>query len=81
MVDPQTKDFKKSCVHIKIMNSWAGDWGKKGYAWLPSEMLDWSEIAFPTKAQQQQFQQLISSGDVNASTVNFKSKRRLVTEQ
>jgi C1A family cysteine protease len=82
LIDPATKDFKKSCVHIKIMNSWAGEWGKQGYAWLPSEMLDWAEVAFPTQKQMDNFKQLIASNDIQASTVKFtKKKYRLSWEK
>ncbi len=60
---------------MKIMNSWAGEWGKKGYAWLPTEMLDWAEIAFPTKAQQDVVQTIMSSGEVNLAPMGYRKKK------
>ena len=57
------------------MNSWAGNWGKQGYAWLPSEMLEWAEVAFPTKKQFEDFKNLIRSGDIMASSVRFAKRK------
>lgn len=57
------------------MNSWAGDWGKQGYAWLPSEMLEFAEVAFPTKQQLDNFLKIIGSGDVSSSLITFSKKK------
>ena len=57
------------------MNSWAGGWGRQGYAWLPSEMLDWAEVGFPFRKQMDAFSQLVGSGDIQGSTVRFSKKK------
>ena len=57
------------------MNSWASDWGKSGYSWLPSEMLDWAEVAFATKAQKDKFTQLMAAKEFSAKTINFVKKK------
>jgi len=57
------------------MNSWSGTWGKKGFAWIPSEMLDWAEIAFATEKQTNSFIELLSSGDIKLDTIKFKNKK------
>ncbi len=52
------------------MNSWTGgeQWGKQGYAWVPSEMIDWAEIAFSTKKQKADMWQHVTSSLVGASS-------------
>lgn len=75
LYDSETKDFKTSCVHFKIMNSWSGKWGKGGYAWIPSELVDWAEIGFSKKQQRDAFIDLISSGDLKLDSINFKDRK------
>ena len=57
------------------MNSWSGDWGKQGYAWIPSEMLDWAEVGFAVRAQKDLYSKLVSSGEVQASNLIFREKK------
>jgi len=63
------------------MNSWAGDWGKKGYAWIPSEMIDWGEIAFPLRKQFDKFMQIYNNGDIKAVTTKFITAYRMPWEE
>ena len=56
------------------MNSWAGDWGKQGYAWLPSEMLLFTEFGFSTKAQHD-VTNIIDSNDIFVYDLNFSIKK------
>jgi len=54
------------------LNSWAGDWGKSGYAWVPSEMIDDAIFAFAAKTQQEVYFKLLQSGELRGKKWRFE---------